>query len=74
MTLIPKLSRGIDFTYMGEEEKVTHSFQNEAFMWHSVWLALSLKKADLEGQNVDIQWFEMQSIKMENEEELLCRW
>lgn len=35
----------------------------------TLWPALYLKTEDLEGQNVDYQWFEIQSIKIENKKE-----
>lgn len=71
MKVIPKFSFGIDFTL--------HAWTGEG---HTVFrmkllyavLAFYLEKSDLEGQNFVNQWFEMQSIKMEKEEELLCKW
>lgn len=38
----------------------------------TLWPALYLKTEDLEGQNVDYQWFEIQSIKIENKKETQC--
>lgn len=50
MNVIPKFSFGIDFTYMGEQEKVAHKVFRMKLLYDV--LAFYLKKSDLEGQNV----------------------
>lgn len=67
MKLIPKLLCGVVVIYMSEQQK---DFKMKPFCDCTVWPALYLKKADLEGQNVDYQRFEVQSLKIENKKPL----